>query len=71
MGNVWDSYESCIHKNKKSSDIDMLNYLKSLSKNFALGAIESLSLTSANYYSEAIALLQKDSGNKQKIIDKH
>ena len=60
----WDSY---IHKNTELLDIDKFNYLKSLLTNCA---IRGLALTSVNY-SEAIALLHKCFGNKQKIIDQH
>ena len=69
----WDSYESSIRNNDGLSDIDKFNYLRSLRslvERTAQEAINELNLTAANYY-EAIAVLKKQFGNKQKIISKH
>ena len=66
----WDSYESSIHNNDGLSDIDKFNYLRSWVECTAQEAINGLNLTAANYH-EAIVVLKKRFGNKQKIISKH
>lgn len=66
----WDSFESAVHQNERSSKIDKFNYLRSLLEGTAYDAIAGLSLSAANY-AEAVQLLQKRFGNKQLIISKH
>ena len=66
----WDSYDAAIHSNHSLSDIERFNYLRSLLQGPALDAIAGLVLTAANYH-EAIEVLNKRFGNKQRIIDKH
>ena len=66
----WDSYKSTIHENGELSDIEKLNYLRSLLTHGAADAISRLTLTAANY-KEAIQILTKRYGNKQQIVHKH
>ena len=66
----WDAYEVAIHSNRSLSDIERFNYLRSLLQGPALDAITGLTLTAANYR-EAVEVLSKRFGNKQRIIDKH
>ena len=65
-----DCYDSAVHSNSKLSDIDKLNYLKSLLDGPAAGAIEGLTLSSTNYFT-AREILQQRYGNKQLIISAH
>ena len=66
----WDSYKSAIHDNDSRSDIDKFIYLRSLLERSALDAISGMTLTAANYQ-EAILILEKRFGRKQKIVAKH
>lgn len=66
----WDTYESTIHSNKGIPEIQKFTYLKSLLERPASEAIAGLALTSANY-TQAIALLQRRYGNKEKIVNRH
>lgn len=66
----WDSYKSAIHDNLSLSDIDKFTYLRSLVERSAKEAIVGLTLTSDNY-NEAVAILERRFGNRQRIIDKH
>ena len=66
----WDSYEAAIHKNTELTDIDKFTYLRSLVERSAKESISGLALTSANY-NEAITILEKRFGNKQRIISRH
>ena len=66
----WDSFESAIDSSSRLSDIDKFNYLRSLLEKTAADAISRLTLTAANY-KEAVSILKKRFGNKQRIIDKH
>ena len=66
----WDSFESTIHNNPQLSAINKFNYLHPLLKKSALQAVAGLKITAANY-DEAVAILKKRFGDKQKIIDKH
>ena len=66
----WDSFEAAIHNSPGLSDIDKINYLRSLLQGSALDAISGLTLTAANY-EEAVAVLKKRFGNKQQIVAKH
>ncbi len=66
----WDSYDVAIHTNRSLSDIEKFNYLRSLLQGPALDAVAGLTLTAANY-GEAVEVLNKRFGNKQRIIDKH
>ena len=66
----WDLYESAILQNSTFTEIDKLNYLRSLLKGTSCEAISGLMLTAANY-GEAIMILKKRLGNKQAIISRH
>ena len=66
----WDSYQTAIHDNHDLSAIDKFNYLRSLLQGSALESIAGLTLSSSNY-EEAIAILKKRFGNKQRIIARH
>lgn len=66
----WDSFESAIDSSPRLSDIDKFNYLQSLLEKSATEAISGLTLTAANY-KEAISILNKRFGNKQRITDRH
>lgn len=66
----WDSYKSTIHENAELSDIEKINYLRSLLTHGAAEAIAGLTLTAANY-KDAIQILCKRYGNKQQIVNKH
>ena len=66
----WESYRAAIHDNTSLNDADKFNYLRSLLEHTTLDAISWLSLTGLNYH-EAISILEKRFGNKQRIISKH
>ena len=66
----WDSFNCAIHTNDQLSEIDKLNYLRSLLEGAAYDAIAGLALSVANY-GEAVAILKKRFGNRQLIISKH
>lgn len=70
MLTFWDSFQSAVHNNRSLSEIDKLNYLRSLVERSAKEAIAGLSLTSANYIS-AISILEKRFGDKKQVIAKH
>ena len=63
-------YSSAVYSNVDLSPIQKFSYLKTLLVGVAKEAIDGLSL-SAESYSEAVDILKKRFGNKQKIIDKH
>ena len=66
----WDSFECAIHQNKKLSDIEKFNYLKSKVTGEAKSAILGLSLSKENYQI-AVDILKDRFGNKQEVIDLH
>ena len=66
----WESYHSAIHDNPALTDAEKFNYLRSLLERTALDAISGLALTAPNY-KEAISVLEKRFGNKQRIVAKH
>ena len=66
----WDTYEAAVHSNTNLSEVQKFTYLKSLVDRSAKESISGLSL-SADNYKEAIAILQKRFGNKQRFIAKH
>ena len=66
----WDSFQSAIHDNTDLTNIDKFNYLHLLLEPPASDAISGLKLTAANYV-EAVDILKKRFGNKQRIISKH
>jgi DNA-binding transcriptional ArsR family regulator len=66
----WDSYQAAVHSNPEISDVQKFTYLKSLVEGTAREAISGLSL-SADNYEEAVGILEKRFGNKQRIIDRH
>ena len=66
----WDSYQSAVHNNKEVSDIQKFTYLKSLLEKSAKEAVAGMTLSSANY-KQAIEVLKRRFGNKDKIINCH
>ena len=66
----WESYRTAIHDNPKLTDTEKFNYLRSFLVGNALDAISGLSLTAPNY-TEAVFILEKRFGNKQRIVAKH
>ena len=66
----WDSYQSAVHLNSALSNVDKLNYLRSLLDHTALDAIARLTLSEANYQ-QAIEILLKRFGNRQLGVSKH
>ncbi|XP_003391348.1 PREDICTED: uncharacterized protein LOC100639084, partial [Amphimedon queenslandica] len=66
----WESYCSAIHDNSQLSDIEKFTYLKSLVEKTAKEAIAGLSLSTANYQ-QAIEILKRRFGNKEKIVNRH
>lgn len=66
----WESYCVAIHDNPSLSKTEKFNYLRSLLQHSALDSISGLSLTAANY-EEAVAILKKRFGTKQRIVTKH
>ena len=66
----WDSYDAAIHSNSSLSGIEKFNYLRTFLQGPALEAIAGLKLTADNY-PEAVEVLKRRFGNKQRIIDKH
>ena len=66
----WELYDAAVHSNSELTDVQKFYYLKSLVEGVAKEAIEGLSL-SADSYHEAVDILNKRFGNKQKIIDRH
>ena len=66
----WESFHTAIHDNPALSPVEKFNYLRSLLRRTALDAVAGLSLSAANYQ-EAISILEKRFGSKQRIITKH
>ena len=66
----WDSFECAIHTNKKLSDIEKFNYLKSKVNGEAKSAILGLALSKENY-KIAVEILKDRFGNTQEVIDLH
>ena len=66
----WDSFECAIHTNKKLSDIEKFNYLKSKVSGEAKSAILGLALSKENY-KIAVEILKDRFGNTQEVIDLH
>ena len=66
----WDSFESAIHNNKKLSNIEKFNYLKSKVIGEARSAISELTLSNENYII-AVDILRDRFGNSQEVIDLH
>ena len=64
-----DCFDSAVHSNPKLSNIDKMNYLKSLVEGPAAAAVKGLLLTSENY--SARKILEERYGNKQLIISSH
>jgi len=62
--------QSAIHENPSLSDIDNLNYLRSLLECSGRESIAGLTLTAPNY-NEAVSILEKRFGNMQQIASKH
>ena len=65
-----DCFDSAVHSNPKLSNIDKMNYLRSLVEGPAAAAIKGLPLISENYTS-AREILEQRYGNKQLIISSH
>ena len=66
----WDSFECAIHTNKKLSDIEKFNYLKSKVSGEAKSAILGFALSKENY-KIAVEILKDRFGNTQEVIDLH
>ena len=66
----WELYDAVVHSNSELTDVQKFSYLKSLVEGVAKEAIEGLSL-SADSYREAVYILNKRFGKRQKIIDRH
>ena len=66
----WDAFENAVHSNKKLSNIEKFNYLKSKLTGEAHRAILGLTLSNENY-GVAIDILKERFGNEQVIIDLH
>ena len=62
----WDSFEAAIHTNPRLSDASKMNYLKGYLKGEAHRVIRGLTLNSQNY-EEAVALLKKRYGDREKL----
>ena len=56
--------------NVHQTSIDKFNYLHSLLDKSAAAAMSGLRLTAANY-EEAVSILRKRFGNRQKIVNRH
>ena len=65
-----DCFDGAVHSNPKCSNIDKMNYLKSLVEAPVAATIKGLPLTSENYNS-ARKILEERYGNKQLIISSH
>ena len=66
----WDSFECSIHRNKKLSNIEKFNYLKSKVTGDAQKAISGLALSNENYII-AIDILKDRFGDSQEVINLH
>ena len=66
----WDAFENAVHNNKKLSNIEKFNYLKSKLSGEAYRAILGLTLSKENY-EIAIDILKERFGNNQEVIDLH
>jgi len=66
----WDTFETTIHLNRKLSDIEKFNYLKSKLHGQAKSAIAGISLSNDNYFI-AIETLRERFGDVQQVIDLH
>ena len=64
----WDIYECAVHLNTSLSDVQKFTYLRSLVDCAAQSCTAGFQLTNANY-TEAVELLQKRLGQKDKIAD--
>ena len=66
----WDAFENAVHNNKKLSNIEKFNYLKSKLNGEAHRAVLGLTLSNENY-EVAIGILKERFGNTQEVIDLH
>ena len=66
----WNAFENAVHNNKKLSNIENFNYLKSKLNGEAKSAIQGLTLSKENY-DVAIGILKDRFGNEQEVIDLH
>jgi len=66
----WDSFESTIHKNKRISNVEKFNYLKSKLTGEAMQVISGLTLSNENY-AVAINILKERYGNVQDVVNLH
>ena len=66
----WEMYDSAVHSSPHLTDIQKSSYLKSLVEGPAWESMKGLSLMGESY-KEALEILTKRFGNKQRIIDKH
>ena len=67
---IWDAFDSTIHKNQRLERVNKFNYLRSQLIGSANETIAGLDLTSDNY-DIAIKLLKERYGRKQILIDTH
>ena len=66
----WDSFESAVHNNKKLSNVEKFNYLKSKLQGDAKYSVAGLNLSNENY-DVAVKTLKERFGNVQDVIDMH
>ena len=66
----WEIFDCNIHNNDAISDVEKFSYLRGLVKGNAQRVIEGLSMTAANY-TEAVDLLKKRFGSKNRILKAH
>ena len=66
----WDAFENAVHNNKKLSNIEKFNYLKSKLNGEAKSAILGLALSKENF-DVAIQILKDRFGNEQGVTDLH
>lgn len=67
---VWQSFESSVHKNSGLSNIDKFNYLRSKLVGEAKSSISGRALSNENY-PEAIDILKRRYGNVQETVNLH
>ena len=66
----WDSFQCSVHDNKRITNVEKFNYLKSKLSGEARSAIAGLALSNENY-PIAVDILMKRFGNAQEIVDLH
>ncbi|KAK8764947.1 hypothetical protein V5799_032444, partial [Amblyomma americanum] len=66
----WEQFEVAVHKNTELSNIDRLNYLKTLLTGEAVTAIAGLQ-ASGDCYSDAVDILRQRFGNPEALVQDH